>query len=391
VPKCLKCVAVMLLTLVVLLAYVLVCSGAPQMVEVALNGTEVSVAVNGTPINFTDEKPYIFEDRALIPVRFISEALGAQVKWNGPRIGIETKDKLIVLIVGSQNATVNSSPISLDIPPAISGGRVMVPLRFVSQVLGAEVKWREPDSSKQAENNIVPKTWRVASETTYPPFEFSQDGQYAGYDMDIIRAIGELEGYDVSVISMGFDGLIPALRNGQADCAISAMSISPYRRQVVDASEPYFTDGLVVVVHKDNTNIAGLEDLKGKQLGAQMGTTGLEACNDIKIKDPTTEIKVFDSIGEAFMELEKAGVDAVISDWAITRYYCINRGTTLKTLENTFQPKTNEQYGIYIKKGNSNLLDMINDGLKKIKADGTMDQLKEKWFGDTQKISSFGQ
>ncbi|MDD3364643.1 MAG: transporter substrate-binding domain-containing protein [Syntrophomonas sp.] len=383
-PKRLRCATIMLLTLVMLLAPVLVCSGAPQMVEVALNGTEVSVAVNGTLINFPDQKPYITEGRALIPVRFVSNALGAHVKWDDPQINIETQDQSIVLIVDSKTATVNSSPISLDVPAAISGGRVMVPLRFVSQVLGAEVKWRQSDRSEQGDNNVGPKTWRVASETTYPPFEFFQNGQYAGYDIDLIRAIGEAEGYDISIRPMGFDGLIPALQNGQADCVISAMSITHPRLQVVDASEPYFIDGLVVSVHKDNTNITGLEDLKGKKLGAEVGTTGMEACNDVKIMDPATEVKVFDSIGEAFMELEKGGVDAVISDWAITRYYCKTIGTKLKTLEDTFQPKTNEQYGIYVKKGNSNLLAMINDGLKKLKADGTMDQLKEKWFGDTQ-------
>ncbi len=380
--KLLRYAMVMSLALVMLLVPVFVCSAAQQMVEVTLSGTEVSVAVNGKLINFPDQKPYITEGRTLIPVRFISEALGAQVKWNDPQISIAVKDKSIVLIMDSKTATVNNSPISLDVPAAISGGRVMVPLGFVSQVLGAEVKWRQADSLEQPDDKVAKKTWRVASETTFPPFEFLQNGQYIGYDMDLIHAIGELEGYDVSIICVGFDGLIPTLQSGQADCVISAMTINPYRLKVVDASEPYFIDGLVVSVHKDNKTIKGLEDLKGKKLGAEVGTAGMQACKDVKIKDPTTEVKVYDSIGEAFTELEKGGVDAVINDWAITRYYCLTKGTTLKTLEDTFQPKPNEKYAIYVKKGNSSLLEMINDGLKKLKADGTMDQLKGKWFGD---------
>jgi|GEM_PF-57599 len=375
---------VLLLALVMLVALVLLCNAAQQTVEVNLSGTDVSVSVNGKLVNFPNQKPYITEGRALIPVRFISEALGAQVQWYDPQINIETPDKSIVLTVGSQAATVNSSPISLDVPVAISGGRVMVPLGFVSQVLGAEVKWRPADSSKPAVDKFANKTWRVASETTYAPFEFVQNAQYVGYDMDLIRAISEVEGYDVNIIPVGFDKLISTLQNDQTDCVISAMSINPYRLQVIDASETYFTDGLVVTVQKDNKTINDMEDLRGKKLGAEMGTLGLEACNEVKIKDPATAVMVFDSIGEAFLDLENGRVDAVISDWGITRFYCMTKGKTLKTIDNTFQPRTNEAYGIYVKQGNSSLLAMINDGLKKLKADGTVDQLHRKWFGESQ-------
>ena len=375
---------VMLLALVMLFAPVLICNGAQQTVEVSLSGMESSVSVNGNLIYFPDQQPYITEGRALIPVRFISEALGAQVQWNDPQINIQTQDKLIVLTVGSKAATANNSPISLDVPVAISGGRVMVPLGFVSQVLGAEVKWRQADRSEQADNKFANKTWRVASEPTYAPFEFVQKAQYVGYDMDLIRAISEVEGCDVNIIPVGFDKLISTLQNDQADCVISAMSINPYRLQVIDASETYFNDGLVVTVQKDNETINDMEDLRGKKLGAEMGTLGMEACNEVKNKDPKTTVYVFDSIGEAFLDLENGRVDAVISDWGITRFYCMTKGKTLKTIDNTYQPRTNEAYGIYVKQGNSSLLAMINDGLKKTKADGTMDQLQRKWFGESQ-------
>ena len=376
---------VMLVAIVMLLTPVLQCNAAQQTVEVTLSGTDVSMGANGKLINFPDQKPYITEGCALIPVRFISEALGAQVQWNDPQINIQTQDRLIVLTVGSEAATANNSPIRLDVPVVISGGRVMVPLGFVSQVLGAEVKWRQTNS-EQGDDNSTEKTWEVASEPTYPPFEFTQQGQYVGYDMDLIRAVSEVEGHDVNIIPVGFDALISTLQNDQADCVISAMSINPYRLQVVDASEPYFTDGIVVVVQKDNPTIMGMEDLHGKKLGAEVGTIGLEACNEVKSKDPATTVFVFDSIGEAFLDLENGSIDAVISDWAITRYYCMTKGTTLKTVDATFQPRINEAYGIYVRQGNSSLLAMINDGLKKTKADGTMDQLQRKWFGESQVV-----
>lgn len=385
-PKTLKYATVIALTLVLLLTPFLVCSAAQQTIEVGLNGTEISIYIDGKAIDFPDQKPYLSDGRALVPVRFISEALGAQVKWNDPQINIEAQDKSIVLKVDSPDATINNSAIGLGAPVVISGERVMVPLGFVKQVLGYEIKWLPNEGSEQA-NNGAPKILRVESETTYAPFEFVQNGQYVGYDMDLIRAIGEIEGYEISIIPMGFDQLIPALQSNQADCAISAMSITIPRQQVVDFSEPYFTDGVVVSVRQDNQTIMGMEDMPGKKLGAEVGTLGLELCNDIKNKDAQTVIKVFDSLGEALTELEQGGVDAVISDWALTQYYINTRETTLKTLEGTFQPKTNEQYGILVKKGNSSLCDIIDDGLKKLKADGTMDQLQEKWFGDVQAIS----
>ncbi|MEA4923738.1 MAG: transporter substrate-binding domain-containing protein [Syntrophomonadaceae bacterium] len=384
--KVLKHAAVLVFTLVILLTPVLVCSAEQQMIEVDLDGTNITVSLNGQAIRFPDQKPYLSDGRALVPVRFISEALGAQVKWNAPQVNIETHDQSIVLKVGSSTATVNNSAMDLGAPVVISGERVMVPLGFVRQVLGSEIKWRPIEGSEQADNNGAPKTLRVASETTYPPFEFVQNGQYVGYDMDLICAIGEIEGYDISIIPIGFDQLIPTLQNNQTDCAISAMSITLPRQQVVDFSEPYFTDGVAISVRRDNQTIMGLEDLQGKKLGAEIGTLGLELCNEIKNKEPKTVVKVFDSLGEALTELEQGGADAVISDWALTQYYINTKGTTLKTLADTFQPKTNEQYGILVKKGNSSLRDIINDGLKKLKADGTMDQMQEKWFGDTQAI-----
>ncbi len=384
--KVLKHAAVLVLTLIILLTTVLVCSAEQQMIEVDLNGTDLTISLNGKAISFPDQKPYLSDGRALVPVRFISEALGAQVKWNDPQVNIAIHDKLIVLKMGSSTATVNNSAMDLGAPVVISGERVMAPLGFVRQVLGTEIKWRPIEGSEQGDNNGTPRILRVASETTYPPFEFVQNGQYVGYDMDLIRAIGEIEGYEVSVIPMGFDQLIPALQSNQADCAISAMSITTPRQQVVDFSEPYFTDGVAISVCQDNQTIMGMEDVPGKKLGAEVGTLGLELCNDIKNKEPKTVVKVFDSLGEALTELEQGGVDAVISDWALTQYYINTKGTTLKTLEDTFQPKTNEQYGILVKKGNSSLHDIINDGLKKLKADGSVDQLQEKWFGDTWAI-----
>lgn len=231
------------------------------------------------------------------------------------------------------------------------------------------------------ESQQTPKpVLRVGSETTYAPFEYTENGQYVGFDMDLIRAIGAVEGYDVQINTLGFDSLIPAVNAGNVDCIISAMTIKEDRAKVVDFSNPYFKAGLIIAVAQNTQGINSLADLKGKRLAAEVGTTGLNASNAIKAQDPKTTVKVFDSVGEAFMELEKGGVDAVINDMPVTAYYIQTKGKDkVKMVGEVFS--ADDQYGIGVKKGNADLLAKINDGLAKLKANGEYDKIYQKWFG----------
>jgi len=237
--------------------------------------------------------------------------------------------------------------------------------------------------NKAADNKAAaPKpVLTVGSETTYAPFEYTENGEYVGFDMDLIRAIGTAAGYDVKINTLGFDSLIPAVSSGKVDCIISAMTIKEDRAKVVDFSKPYFKAGLIIAVAQKTEGIKTLDDLKGKRLAAEVGTTGLDASNGVKAKDPKTTVKVFDSVGEAFMELEKGGVDAVINDMPVTSYYVKTKGKDkVKMVGEVFAAE--DQYGIGIKKGNTELLTKINEGLDKVKASGEYDTLYKKWFGD---------
>ncbi|HWP98032.1 MAG TPA: basic amino acid ABC transporter substrate-binding protein [Syntrophomonadaceae bacterium] len=231
------------------------------------------------------------------------------------------------------------------------------------------------------QTDTTKKVLKVGSETTYPPFESSSaNGQYDGFDMDLIRAIGAAEGYEVQIQSLGFDALIPAVNAGKIDCAISAMTINDERKQSVDFSDPYFNAGLIIAVAENDTTIKSLDDLKGKRLAAEVGTTGKAASDAVKAKDPKTTVKTFDSVGEAFMELEKGGVDAVINDRPVTDYYVKNAEKgKVKMVGEEFS--IDAQYGIPVKKGNTAIIKVINDGLAKIKANGEYQKIYDKWFG----------
>lgn len=256
-------------------------------------------------------------------------------------------------------------------------GMLIMGLSFA--VVGCSKDQAKDKAPQQSQEVVKKPILNVATEATYPPFEYQENGEYTGFDMDLIRAIGAAEGYDVKIKSLGFDALIPAVQSGNADCCISAMTIKPDRAEAIDFSTPYFKAGLIIAVAKDNTTINSLDDLKGKRLAAEVGTTGLNTSQNIKVKDPKTTVKVFKSVGEAFLELEKGGVDAVINDHPVTLNYIQTTGKDkVKMVGEIFSE--NDQYGIGVKKGNTEVLTKINDGLAKLKANGEYDKLYQKWF-----------
>jgi len=223
------------------------------------------------------------------------------------------------------------------------------------------------------------KVMKVVTEAGFAPFEFKESGEFVGFDIDIIKAIAEAEGYKVELAHMGFESLIPALQSDKADCAIAGMSITPDRQESVDFATPYFDAGLIVAVAKDTEGITTLDDLKGKKIACQVGTIGADACNSVKEKDSKTTVRTFDTIGEAFMELEKGGVNAVVNDYAVTAYYIKTTGNDkTKMVGELFS--ADDHYGIAVKKGNTEMLNVINDGLTKIKASGKYDEIHKKWF-----------
>ena len=216
------------------------------------------------------------------------------------------------------------------------------------------------------------KVLRVATEPTFAPFEFQEEGsdKLSGFDMDLIRAIGAKMGYKVEIANMGFDALIPALNTGNIDVAIAGMSITDERKQAVGMSDPYYTSGLIVMVQKDNNDIKSIEDLKGKRIAAQIGTTGAAKAHSVE----GAVVTEFNTNTESAMELTNGGVDAVINDSPVIGYYLAQGGSEVaKTV------------GIAVKKDNTKLLEDINKALAELKKDGEYDKIYKTWFGEVKK------
>lgn len=219
------------------------------------------------------------------------------------------------------------------------------------------------------------KTLTVATEPVFPPFEFqAPDGGLQGFDIDVVKAIGEAAGFQVKFQSIPFDGIIPALKAGTTDAAVSAMTITPERAKVISFSRPYFKAGLAIAVAKNNDTVKTLDDLKGKAIAAQIGTTGAATAQKI----PGAQVRTFDSAVLALQELSNGNVAAVINDAPVTQY-AIKTGN-LKDVRVVSQLLTEEYYGIPTTLNSPNL-ELINRGLTTILDNGTYAQIYRKWFG----------
>ena len=220
-----------------------------------------------------------------------------------------------------------------------------------------------------------PNPFRVATEATFPPFEFQQGGQLTGFDIDLMRAIGKEADLNIDFRNLPFDGIIPALQARTVEAAISGMTITAERAQAISFSRPYFRAGLAIAVREDNQTIKNFEDLKGKKIAVQIGTTGaLEAT-----KIPGATVSQFDSAALALQELINGRVEAVVNDKPVTLYAIKEAG--LRGVKVVGELLTEEYYGIALPK-NSPYLQLINDALGRVIESGQYDAIFRQWFGE---------
>ena len=221
---------------------------------------------------------------------------------------------------------------------------------------------------------------RVGSLTVYPPFEYldSSTGRYEGFDMDLIREVGRRCDFDIQIVSMSLDGLIPALMSGNIDAAVSALTITPERANRVDFTEPYLNAGLTVMTTKTNAPaIKSLKDLEGKTLCAEIGSSGALFMKRI----PGTTIRTYNSAADAFLELNKGGCYAMLNDGPVNRYFLKQNAAKSMNLTALDFTVSEDYYGFAVQKGNKELLETFNRTLDEMRKDGTFKKIYDKWFG----------
>ncbi len=222
------------------------------------------------------------------------------------------------------------------------------------------------------------KVIQVGTDAAYPPFEKQEGGKIVGFDVDIFNAVAEEAGIKINIQHTGWDPLFEDIDKGTVDAGISAITITEDRKKLYDFSDPYFEATQLIMVSKDS-NVTKLKDLDGKKIGVQSATTGDLAVQAVFGKT-YSGLKGYDDTPAAVDDLLLGRLDAVVADNAVLQEYIkVIKNDNFKLVKDpSFEV---EHYGIMVKKGNSDLLAKINEGLKKIKENGTYDKIFNKYFG----------
>ena len=220
----------------------------------------------------------------------------------------------------------------------------------------------------------------VASDLDFPPLDSFENGEPQGFDVDLSYAIGEKLGLEVEYLPpQNFDTIIPMIvQGGKADIGNSAFSITDARKKEIDFTTPYLDSNLGVAV-KSGAAATTEEALnaEGIKVAVQSGTTGEDWARE---NLPNAEIVPLNTVTECMAGLSTDLYSAVCADLPVISYQCT---VSFTDCEIAIEIPTGEQYGIVVSKDNPELTAAIDEALAQIEADGTMDELKQKWFGGT--------
>lgn len=236
-------------------------------------------------------------------------------------------------------------------------------------------------SETTTNNDEKAETLTVAMELAYPPFETKDEaGNPTGISVDFATAFADYIGMEVEILNTAWDGLIPSIQTDKADMVISSMTITEERSQIVDFSDPY-SNSLLAILANQNSNIESIEDLNvaGKKVAVKTGSTGyLYAINNL----PNAEIIALADESACVTEVSQGKADAFLYD-QLTIYR--NQQQFADTTEAIFIPfQDSEKWGVAVKKGNTELLDKLNEFIAEYTANGGFDDLSEKYLSEEE-------
>ena len=218
-------------------------------------------------------------------------------------------------------------------------------------------------------------TLRIGTDATYPPLEYVENGQFAGFEIDLAGAIARELGVRAEFINASFDGIFPALQNGSFDAVVSSVTITPERSAQMLFSDPYYDSGQLIAVRQGTQGITTPENLVGKKVGVQINTT---AQIDLE-KRAGVAVAVYNTIDLALLDLKNGRIDAVVGDAPVLRFMIRQSFQELQTVGRRF---TDEKFGIAFAQSSEDLRRAVNAALWRIQDSGEYDRIHEKWFGE---------
>ena len=227
--------------------------------------------------------------------------------------------------------------------------------------------------------NAAEKPLIVASDATWPPIEMLDENKnVVGYSIDYLKAVAKEAGLNVEFRNTAWDGIFAALESRQADIIASSVTITDKRKKSMLFTDPYYELHQAVVLPLGK-EIKDLEELAGKRVGGQIGTTAMvQTIPASKIK---MIVKTYDEVGLAFEDLAKGNLDAVMCDDPVAKYYANTKDEYRDKFHIGLVTGDPEFYGFALRKNDKELAQKLNAGIKAVQEKGIEKQILEKWFG----------
>ncbi len=217
----------------------------------------------------------------------------------------------------------------------------------------------------------------IALDATWPPMEYvDQNNKITGFSVDLMNAAAKEGGYTVEFRNTAWDGIFSGLSKKSYDAVCSSVTITEERKKIMDFSIPYLTIGQVIIVKKELNGLSELSMFSGKTVAAQLGTTG------------ALEIKKYSNIifrdyyepALAMEDLLNNKIDAFVCENSLAAFYVYHNPQYKFRLKIVGKPLTEENYGVAVKKGNKKILNIINNGLRKVREKGIDKELENRWL-----------
>lgn len=257
----------------------------------------------------------------------------------------------------------------------------IIAILALSLVIAGCSSSKESSTSDQSWESIQKKGYFILGlDDSFPPMGYKNaQGEIVGLDIDLAKAVAKKIGVEVKLQPVSWDGVILELNNKNIDLIWNGMTITEERKQKIDFTRPYLANRQIIVVQK-NSAIMNKADLVGKVVGLQAGSSSrnaLEKDTEIyeKVKNDLVEFSTND---EALLDLKNGGVDAVVVDEVVGRYYIAQKPDDYRVLDEDFG---DEEYGIGFRKGEQAFLKKVEEALDELKQEGTTAEISQKWFG----------
>lgn len=222
-------------------------------------------------------------------------------------------------------------------------------------------------------STVEPGKLIMSTNAAFPPYEMTTDsGEFEGIDIETAQAIADKLGLELQINDMDFDAALLAVQQGKSDMVMAGVTVTDERQNVMDFTDSYAT-GIQSIIVKEDSDIASVDDLAGKKIGTQRGTTGYLYCSD---DFGDENVVAYDDGLTAVQMLNNGQVDCVVIDNAPAKEF-IAANPGLKLLDTAY---VEESYAIGIGKGNTELKDAINTALEELKADGTLQAIVDKYI-----------